>query len=329
MVILFSSGTQYMNRNQEQIRSGLHEHNLSSVEVGTAQYADGPTGATVIYFPKGARGAVDIRGGAAAVREASSLSSFNTWGTVDGLVIAGGSTYGLEAADGVCEALLKLRNNSTKFQDIPAVPAAIVYDFLGRDNAIYPDKELGALAFKQKKANVVEYGNVGAGTFVSVGKYLGRKYAQKSGQAVGFLEIGKIKILVISVVNALGNIVDRKGNIIAGSFDQALEKHISIPEFLINKINNRDDSELKNEGNTTITTLITNAKLSRSDLQRIGMMCHTSMGQVIDPFHTPHDGDSFFTFSTMEESLPKGFVPGDLGVLGSELLKDSIIKLFK
>lgn len=311
-----------------EVNSGVLKHNFKSVEVGTAEYKNGPTGVTVLYFPIGAIGAVDIRGGAAAVREASSVSSFNTWAWVDALVLAGGSTYGLEAADGVTKSLLELRKNSTKFDDIPAVPAAIVYDFTGRDNALYPDKALGAKAFKNRKKGEVPFGRKGAGRFVTIGKYMGRKFAENSGQAVGYIELGDVKILIISVVNALGNIVDENGQIIAGSVDPKSGENLQIADYLIDKMKKSQKPEQKSKGNTTITALVTNVKMSRSDIQRVAMMAHTGMAKTIQPFHTPSDGDSFFAVTTREVEMPKGFDAGDIGTIGSDLINKSIIKMF-
>src|SRR5690349_630521 len=97
-------------------------YSFGDFAVGTAEYADGPTGTTVFAFKKAVKAAVDTRGGAAATRESSSIEPLNTWGMIDALVLAGGSTYGLDAASGVMRELLKARGNAVTFDAIPSVP---------------------------------------------------------------------------------------------------------------------------------------------------------------------------------------------------------------
>ncbi|MAF76829.1 MAG: 6-aminohexanoate hydrolase [Halobacteriovoraceae bacterium] len=293
--------------------------NFNNLEVGTAEYPDGPTGTTVLYFPRGAIGAIDIRGGAAAVREGSSVQSENTWGWVDAVVLSGGSTMGLEAADGVASEIVKLRGGKIKFDTVPAVPAAIVYDFSGRDNSIYPDKALGAQAFKARKKNEVPYGQVGGGSFVTVGKWLEGVKSERSGQGAAYYEKDGVKILVVTVLNAVGNILDEKNNIIKGSLNEETGERVSITERIRN-----DAKSLPKKGNTTITAVITNVNLDRLDLKRMGIMSHTSMASVISPFHTPWDGDVLFTLSTREVSQPKGVSAANLGVIASDLLRTAV-----
>ena len=293
--------------------------NFENLEVGVATNPAGPTGTTVINFPKGAIGAMDMRGGAVAVREGSSVDENNTWGWVDALVFSGGSTLGLEAADGVMSEIIKQRGGVVKFDTIPAVPSAIVYDFTGRKTSTYPDKELGAKAYLAREKNKIPYGRVGAGTHVSVGKWFDELKPEASGQGVAYFEKEGIKILVISVVNAVGNILDQQGNIIKGSLDEKTGERIDI--------NTRIKEQLISEpiqGNTTITAVITNVKFDRLELKRLAVMAHTSMAQVISPFHTPWDGDVLFALSTRELDKPKKFEAANAGVIASDLLKTAI-----
>ncbi|MBQ6395569.1 MAG: P1 family peptidase, partial [Atopobiaceae bacterium] len=63
------------------------------------------TGCTVIICPKGATGAVDVRGGAPATRETDLLRPEETVQVLHAVVLSGGSAYGLSAACGVAEEL--------------------------------------------------------------------------------------------------------------------------------------------------------------------------------------------------------------------------------
>jgi L-aminopeptidase/D-esterase-like protein len=314
------------NPKQEKPTTTL-EFSWDSVKIGTAEYPAGPTGTTVLVFPNGAYGAVDIRGGAAAVREESSLSSHNSWGSIDALVFAGGSTYGLAAADGVMAGILEDRKNSVAFDKIPAVPAAIIYDFTGRKNAIYPDRNLGYQAYKNAVSGKLAWGKVGAGVNASVGKYFSSKLAQGSGQAASFVQFGEIKILVLSVVNAVGNIYNEKGQIIAGSYDTTTNSFVDVFKEVKSRVEKAKPAEIV-KGNTTISVVVTNVKLSRSDLERLGMMVHTSMAESIRPFQTPWDGDVLFALSTADTAMPENVGVSDVAVLASAEMNQAIRRLF-
>ncbi len=293
--------------------------NFQNLEVGVATNPAGPTGTTVIHFPRGAIGAIDMRGGAVAVRESSSIDENNTWGWLDALVLSGGSTLGLEAADGVVQEIIKLRGGQVKFDTIPAVPAAIVYDFTGRETTTYPDKELGAQAFKARQKNKVPYGQIGGGTHVSVGKWFKEFKSERAGQGAAYYEKNGVKILVITVLNAVGNILDENGKVIKGSLNEETGERINIAEHVKEKL----ESEPV-QGNTTITAVITNIKFDRLELKRLAVMAHTSMAKVIDPFHSPWDGDALFAISTQESSKPEKFDVANAGVIASDLLRTAV-----
>lgn len=293
--------------------------NFENLEVGVATNPAGPTGTTVINFPKGAIGAIDMRGGAVAVRESSSVDENNTWGWLDALVLSGGSTMGLEAADGVAQEIIKQRGGQVKFDTIPAVPAAIVYDFTGRKTSTYPDKELGAKAFHARQKNKVPYGQVGGGTHVSVGKWFDDLKHERAGQGAAYFEKNGVKILVISVVNAVGNILDKEGKVIRGSLNEETGERVDIVARIKDKL---DSVPVK--GNTTITAVITNIKFDRLELKRMATMAHTSMASVISPFHTPWDGDVLFAVSTREMDKPEKFDVANAGVIAADLLKTAV-----
>jgi L-aminopeptidase/D-esterase-like protein len=303
------------------VNAKTFKFDFDEFKVGTAEYEKGPTGCTVFYFPKGGHAAIDIRGGAAAVREASSIDELNTWGYVDAITLAGGSTFGLDVASGVMDEILKLRGNKANFETIPAVPGAIVYDFSGRDNAIYPDNDLGKKAFKKAQSNQVEVGRSGAGRFVTVGKYFGREFSEESGQGAAFFQDKGLKIFGLTVLNAVGNIYDEKGDIIKGSFDKKTQKHLSIAGELMT---GKKSLPPKTKENTTISILVINADLSRTDLKRIAVMAHTGMAASIRPFHTPWDGDTLFVVSTRSFKPTKDFEVTDIGTIGAEIMNQAV-----
>lgn len=287
--------------------------------MGTAEYEDGPTGCTLLCFEAGASCAVDVRGGAVAGRELHTVSLADTFGEVDGVLFTGGSTWGIDAAAGVMHRLSEARGGSVAYEDIPALPTAAVYDFIGRDNTIYPDAELGIAAFDALRTGAVPVGRRGAGANVTVGTYLGDSEATPSGQGAAFATHGHLKLLVVAVVNACGNVYRRDGTRVGGAED-AYERLASMLA--------KDDPPAPPRGkgsNTLLLAVITNAALDRLALSRVAVMANTAAARVVDPFHTPEDGDVCFALSTQSARLPAGYTAGDVGVLAGRLVEDAII----
>jgi hypothetical protein len=121
----------------------VFEFDFSGLDIGCAEYAEGATGCTVFYFPAGASLESDIRGGSPGT-----LGSGYEW--VDAICLAGGSLYGLEAVGGVAAELFARREYRTGWLDIPLVAGAIIFDYGPRDNAVYPDKELGRAGYGRR-----------------------------------------------------------------------------------------------------------------------------------------------------------------------------------
>jgi L-aminopeptidase/D-esterase-like protein len=322
-ILLFMGGLLGARASQAQVARDF-SFDFPEIKVGIAENLKGPTGCTVLSFPAGALAAVDVRGGAAAVREQSSIEEANSWGWADAVVLAGGSTYGLAAADGVMAEILKSRGDSVKFDDIPAVPAAIVYDFGRRENAIYPDAALGAEAFRNAVANKVRVGPAGAGINVKVGGFFGREWSEKSGQGAAFYAKDGLKIFALTVVNAMGNVVADDGSILAGSKDPKTGERVSVTrKLLADPTAKRGKDSL---GNTTISVVVFNQPLERGELKRLAIMAHTAMGRAIEPFHGPGDGDVLFAVSTVTKPSARKEAPEltRLGVLAGGLLQDAV-----
>jgi L-aminopeptidase/D-esterase-like protein len=97
---------------------------------------------------------VDIRGGMVGQVEAD-------YQYHHALCFAGGSLLGLEAVSGVRAALLGQWTPQTPPQ-MPLVGGAIIWDWFGRDNAIYLDMALGRAAAVSAGGRLY-YGRRGAG----------------------------------------------------------------------------------------------------------------------------------------------------------------------
>jgi 6-aminohexanoate-oligomer endohydrolase len=281
------------------------------LRVGVAEYEDGPTGCTVFHLPPGgAACAVDIRGG--------SPGTLGNYEWAHAVCFAGGSLYGLEAACGVAAELMAIRGYTVGWTDVELVLGAIVYDFGRRDNAIYPDAELGRQALRAAQEGVFPLGRRGAGRSVTVGKTFGLEQGEFSGQGGAFREIGPTKIGVFTVVNAFGAIVDREGHVLRGHYDAERGTRTPLVEGL--------EAQLPQAapGNTTLTLVVTNQQLTRRELRQIGVQVHASLARAIQPFHALVDGDVLYTVSTGEvenEGLPSM----SLAVVASELAWDAVL----
>jgi L-aminopeptidase/D-esterase-like protein len=284
------------------------------LRVGVAEYDEGPTGCTVFHLPPGgAACAVDIRGG--------SPGTIGNYEWVHAICFAGGSLYGLEAACGVSVEMMAMRGNTVGWTDVELTNGAIVYDFGRRENAVYPDRELGRAALRAVREGVFPLGRRGAGRSVTVGKTLGFEGLEFAGQGGAFREIGPTKLVVFTVVNAFGAIADRDGTVVRGHRD--VERGTRTP--LVQGL----EAQLRETvpGNTTLTLVATNQQLTRRELRQLGVQVHTSMARAIQPFHALVDGDVLYTVSTAEvenDALPST----NLGVIASELAWDAVLSCF-
>jgi 6-aminohexanoate-oligomer endohydrolase len=271
------------------------------MRVGCAEYTEGPTGLTVFHFPHRAFAAVDCRGASPATSLTDALR-LNYGKFVNAIAFSGGSAYGLEAASGVAARLLSGGSASARWGEIAVIPSAAIYDFRGRDNSIYPDRNLGAAAFDSARAGWFPLGAHGAGRFSHCGKLLGHDYMERAGQGAAFGQFGATKI---TVVNAVGCITDRSGAVVLGNRDPRSGVRVPADDAL-RRIREKADSDStrRNEGlggNTTLTLVVTNRDMTHDQLQRLAIETHTSMARAIRPFQTSRDGDTLFAATTAED----------------------------
>jgi L-aminopeptidase/D-esterase-like protein len=302
-----------------------------SVQIGVAEYEEGPTGATVLRFAKPVSAAVDVRGGAPGTVNTDALRLGYDEPFVSAITLAGGSAYGLAVATGVATALKERAEDPGNWRNVAVVPGAIIFDLGGRRyNAVTPDERLGRAALGALRSGSVPLGARGAGRFAMQGGYFGDP--EHSGQGAAFRESGDVKVLVVTVVNALGAIVGRNGRVLRCG-------HTGVGECDL--ISDRIAARLaglrapKTAGiaiepkagltaNTTITVVVTNQVLAPSALQRLAVQVHNSMARAIQPFGTEFDGDTLFAVTTAEVKDAAMGGP-DLGALASEAAWDAIL----
>lgn len=262
---------------------------LEEFKIGHASNEKIKTGVTVILAPEKSTGGVSVRGGAPATRETDLLKSENLVSEVNAVVLSGGSAYGLESCCGVMDYL---RENNKGFDSlgfkVPIVCGASLFDLTVGEFG-YPDKAMGYEACKNAISGNFLSGNIGAGTGCSVGKSLGAKHAQKGGLGTAYLKIKDVEMAVIVAVNALGDVYDyESGRILAGANMAGVHMNTL-------KLSKSAGKMIKpNPGNTTIACLLTNAKLTKTQLNKLCDISHDGFALAIRPTHTLFDGDAIF-----------------------------------
>lgn len=311
-------------------RSPLKTISLSDIEgFSIGHYTDemAGTGCTAIVAPEGATGGVDVRGGAPASRETDLLRPENTVDIVNAVVLSGGSAFGLEAASGVARELegrgIGLPVGPTK---VPIVCSSCIFDLAFGDAFTRPGVEEGVAAVRDALdcgGHADAQGNVGAGTGATVGKLQGPDCAMKSGLGTAAYELGGLKMGAITAVNACGNVYDpHTGEPIAGMRTAADSDTIEPMEDAAFATAGAMEMPL-DRTNTTISSLVTNARLTKAQCTKVAQMAADAYAHAIRPTHTTNDGDTIYVLASGAADAPE--LPLDLvGMLAVRTLEDAI-----
>lgn len=273
---------------------------VPGILVGHATNLDAVTGCTVIICPDGTVGGVDQRGGAPGTRETDLLRPMHLVNTVNAVMLAGGSAYGLAAADGVMRYLEEQgKGYSAQGLIVPIVPAAILFDLaIGRSD-VRPDAAMGYAACESATAEAVEQGSVGAGTGCRIGGGMGNDFATKGGIGSASVDLGDgLIVAALIAVNAVGDVVDQSGQIIAG-MRQPPDGQTFVGSLNMMRLMSRM-VEPPTTGNTVIGVVATNAKLTKEQVNKVAQMAQDGLAQAIRPAHTMFDGDTIFALATGE-----------------------------
>ncbi len=270
---------------------------VPGIRVGHATDEVGLTGCTVVLCTGGAVGGVDQRGGAPGTRETDLLRPMHRVERVHGVVLAGGSAFGLAAADGVMRYLAE-RGIGYKAGPVkvPIVPAAILFDLAVGSSDARPDAEMGYQACLAASAAPVAQGNVGAGTGCSAGKVLGARQATKTGIGSAAMELGGgLVIGALIAVNPVGDVVDEQGRIIAGTRPRrgsGFADSLALLRSFTGRL------ALRMAGATVIGVVATNARLTKEQANKVAQMAQDGVARTIRPAHTIFDGDTIFALAT-------------------------------
>lgn len=297
---------------------------IQGLKVGHYTESRRPTGCTVVLAEGGAVAGVDVRGASPGTRETDLLDPVNTVGKIHGLVLSGGSSFGLETAAGVMQYL---EEKGVGFKlgkaRVPIVPAAILFDLSVGDHTIRPGKREGLLACRDAGNGRVREGNVGAGMGATIGKMLGMDRAMKSGLGSYSIRIGDLIVAALVAVNAVGDVRDPStGRLLAGARAADKPELVDIVRHLRTHLIPPADSSGEN---TTLGVVATNAALSKAQATKVAQMAHDGYARAINPVHTPSDGDTVFALSV-------GGVKADLGQVGflaAEAVAGAIVRAVK
>ena len=303
---------------------------VPELKVGHHTLTERPTGCTVVLVDgAGAVGGVSQRGSAPGTRETDLLHPLNMVDKVNAIVLAGGSAFGLDAAQGVVRYLDERHVGWPVGPNgvVPIVPAAILMDLgFGGNPRIRPTADCGYRAAQSASADAVAEGNVGAGSGATVGKMLrGRSMKGGIGTAAVALPDGLI-VAAIVAVNAVGDVVDpSSGKVVAGVRTEDGKALADVRTLIRSGALSTRPSDRPQPGqNTTIAVVATNARLSKADVNRVALMADDGLARAIVPAHTAGDGDTVFALAT--GSLAGSADVTTVGALAADVLSEAIVR---
>ena len=295
---------------------------IAGIKVGHISDFDALTGCTAILCEAGAVGGVDIRGSASGTQEIDVLSPGHVADKIHGILLAGGSAFGLEAAAGV-RRYLASRKVGFAFggQHVPIVPAAVLFDLNMGKAGVHPNVAMGEAAAAAATTDAVKEGCVGAGTGASIGKLFGMSRAMKSGIGTSTVALpGGVMVSALVALNAVGDVRDpATGKLIAGARKSA-ESHELVDS----------EAEMKRGAmigggarrNTTLGVVATNARLDKVQANKLAQFASLGVARTIYPVNTMADGDIVFALSAGELQADIN----TLGVAAAEALAQSILR---
>jgi len=267
---------------------------VDGVQVGVWTHPSVPTGCTVVLPPAGTVGGSSVRGGAPGSRETPALSPTGSVSVCHAVLLTGGSAFGLAAADGVmawCEE--RGRGFELPTATVPIVGAGVVFDLRAKDQP-RPDAAAGRAACDAATEDDPPMGSVGVGAGCVVGKTAGRDWATKGGQGWAVARAGSVSVGALMAVNAVGDVLDESGAVLAG--DRAPADAARFPATPFSELGGWGGAAAS--ANTVIGCVVTNATLRKDEACRVADLAHSGIARSVRPAHTSADGDLLFALAT-------------------------------
>ncbi len=305
---------------------------VAGLKVGQAEDHGARSGVTVIVPDKPAVAAADVRGGAPGTRDIEALKPECLVEAVHGVVLAGGSVFGLDAAGGVV-SWLAARGIGFSFGEqplpCPVVPAAILFDLKNGGDKTWgmtpPYRALGIAAAESAREDFA-LGNAGAGLGAGSGIF-------KGGLGSASAVLDDLTVGALVAVNSFGSPADpRSGNLWARGLAIGDEMGPLQPPGALTSPppvlawSKADRGAAGPGANTTIAVVATDADLSKSEAKRFAMMAADGMARALKPVHTPFDGDIVIALATGLKALaePRSLNLAVAGELAADCLARAI-----
>jgi L-aminopeptidase/D-esterase-like protein len=295
---------------------------VAGVTVGHATDLEGITGCTAILCEAGAVGGVDARGTATGVLGLDHLSPLHLVRKVHGILLAGGSAFGLASVGGMMRYLEERGIGfDVRVARVPIVAAAILFDLSIGDPRRRPDAAMAYEACRRASGEPVQEGSVGAGTGATVGKVRGLERAMKGGLGSASTALpGGVIVAALAAVNAIGDIRDpATGRLVAGTRAPEGRRTLADSAHLLRE---GMDRRVAWTGNTTLAVIATNARLAKTAATKVAQVGHDGLARAISPVHTTVDGDTVFALAT-------GQLEADLDaicVAGAEVVASAVLR---
>jgi L-aminopeptidase/D-esterase-like protein len=293
------------HRCKDQRVTGSADASLAGICIGHSTDVRGATGVTVIRRHDGPmRCGVAVFGRATGSRELLAASADHLVdGRIDAIMLTGGSAYGLDAAAGVMRWMEEQgRGFSVGAGVVPIVPAAVVFDLtpLGTFDA-RPTPQMAYDACASAESSGIAEGAVGAGTGTTVGKLLGFATCMKGGVGIATetAAASAVTVVAVAVVNALGDVRDGAGGIIAGA--RRADGSFADTEHVLRagRTDTAGDQPLQMT-NTTLAVVAVSRPLSASALTQLARAAGAALFRRITPCGTSSDGDVVFAVSPVD-----------------------------
>ena len=272
---------------------------IPGFRIGHGSDRAGMTGVSVILCPEGVTAAAEVRGTATGTRQFDSLvASQHIASRAHAVVLAGGSGFGLSAADAVVEELARQGYGfQTGVAPVPLVPTAILFDLGFGDPAARPGRELAEAALASAAQGEVPMGSVGAGTGATVGKSLGRENGMKGGFGFASLTVpGGPTVAAAVAVNAFGDVRRLDGTLLAGCRTASGSRELASAERVLAAL--PPDNAHVWEGNTTLAVVMTDAVLTKAGALKVCQMAFGGFYRTLSPALSLYDGDLVVTLAS-------------------------------
>ncbi|MBX9823275.1 P1 family peptidase [Afipia birgiae] len=303
---------------------------IPGVRVGHAHDTTVASGVTAVIFDKAVVASADVRGGGPGIRDGALLEPVNTVESIDAIALSGGSAFGLEAGGGV-QAWLAEQGRGFAVGDalIPIVPGAVMFDMLnGGDKAwgrFPPYRDLGYAAAAAATDGPFTLGSVGAGFGATTANFKGGL-----GSASAVMTNG-VRVAAIASVNAVGSVNVGDGPWFwAAPFEQNNEfggrglPPSFTPDMLAMRL--KGGAAATSIENTTLALVVTDAILTKPQVNRLAMIAQTGFARAIYPVHAPLDGDIVFAAATGERAIDPLYGLTELGAVAANVIARAIAR---